>query len=117
MNRSRSFPSDYEEKDLADSRSTISLKPAIPTRFGSWKSRWPKTVRRSGRSEADARCVSRGAERVFAVKEPEQQIECAYWRGRLTAVLDAPPLRFIWRTLARIRARFNSTSATKTFNT
>jgi N-methylhydantoinase A len=32
-------------------------------------------------------------ERVFAVKEPEQQIECAYWRGRLTAVLDAPPLR------------------------
>ena len=56
-------------------------------------------------------------ERVFAVKEPEQQIECAYWRGRLTAVLDAPPLRFIWRTLARIRARFNSTSATKTFNT
>jgi N-methylhydantoinase A len=32
-------------------------------------------------------------ERVFAVKEPEQQIECVYWRGRLTALLEAPPLR------------------------
>lgn len=32
-------------------------------------------------------------ERVFAVKEPEQQIECVHWRGRLTAVLDALPLQ------------------------
>jgi N-methylhydantoinase A len=32
-------------------------------------------------------------ERVFAVKEPGQQIECLYWRGRLTAFLDNPPLR------------------------
>jgi len=32
-------------------------------------------------------------QRVFAVKEPEQQIECTYWRGRLTALLDAPQLR------------------------
>jgi N-methylhydantoinase A len=32
-------------------------------------------------------------ERVFAVKEPEQQVECTYWRGRLTALLDAPRLR------------------------
>src|SRR5262249_17344557 len=32
-------------------------------------------------------------ERDFAVKEPEQQIECVYWRGRLTALLDAPPLK------------------------
>jgi N-methylhydantoinase A len=31
-------------------------------------------------------------ERVFAVKEPGQQVECVYWRGRLTALLDAPPL-------------------------
>jgi N-methylhydantoinase A len=31
-------------------------------------------------------------ERVFAVKEPGQQIECLYWRGRLTAFLDNPPL-------------------------
>jgi N-methylhydantoinase A len=31
-------------------------------------------------------------ERVFAVKEPGQQIECVYWRGRLTALLDSPPL-------------------------
>jgi N-methylhydantoinase A len=31
-------------------------------------------------------------ERVFAVKEPGQQIECVYWRGRLTALLDGPPL-------------------------
>ncbi len=39
-------------------------------------------------------------ERVFAVKEPGQQIECVYWRGRLTALLDAPPL---YRTPARDR--------------
>lgn len=32
-------------------------------------------------------------DRVFAVKEPGQQVECIYWRGRLTAALDAPPLR------------------------
>ena len=32
-------------------------------------------------------------QRVFAVKEPEQQVECTYWRGRLTALLDAPQLR------------------------
>jgi N-methylhydantoinase A len=31
-------------------------------------------------------------ERVFAVKEPGQQVECVYWRGRLTARLDGPPL-------------------------
>src|SRR5262249_1268736 len=31
-------------------------------------------------------------ERVFAVKEPGQQVECVYWRGRLTALLDGPPL-------------------------
>jgi N-methylhydantoinase A len=29
-------------------------------------------------------------ERVFAVKEPNQQIECVYWRGRLTAALKRP---------------------------
>jgi N-methylhydantoinase A len=31
-------------------------------------------------------------ERVFAVKEPDQQLECIYWRGRLTAALKRPPL-------------------------
>nr|WP_281381599.1 hypothetical protein [Conexibacter arvalis] len=29
-------------------------------------------------------------ERVFAVKEPGQSIECLYWRARLTAKLDGP---------------------------
>ena len=32
-------------------------------------------------------------ERVFAVKEPSQQLECIYWRGRLTAALERPPLK------------------------
>ncbi len=32
-------------------------------------------------------------ERVFAVQEPGQQIECVYWKGRLTAFLDRPLLR------------------------
>lgn len=32
-------------------------------------------------------------DRVFAVKEPGQQVECIYWRGRLSAALDGPPLR------------------------
>lgn len=40
-------------------------------------------------------------ERVFAVKEPGQQVECVYWRGRLTAPLDGPPLR---KTPARTTA-------------
>jgi N-methylhydantoinase A len=29
--------------------------------------------------------------RVFTVNEPEQQLECIYWRGRLTAMLKSPP--------------------------
>lgn len=31
-------------------------------------------------------------ERVFAVREPGQQIECPLWKSRLIAVLDSPPL-------------------------
>ncbi|HZO83553.1 MAG TPA: hydantoinase/oxoprolinase family protein [Candidatus Binataceae bacterium] len=31
-------------------------------------------------------------DRVFAVKEPGQQLECIYWRGRLSAELEGPPL-------------------------
>jgi N-methylhydantoinase A len=30
-------------------------------------------------------------ERIFAVKEPNQQLECIYWRGQLTAALKRPP--------------------------
>lgn len=47
-----------------------------------------------GRSELEGmiEAFHREHERVFAVKEPGQQIECVYWRGRLTAVLDGPPL-------------------------
>jgi N-methylhydantoinase A len=29
-------------------------------------------------------------ERVFAVKEPDAHLECLYWKGRLTGVLDKP---------------------------
>ena len=32
-------------------------------------------------------------ERVFAVKEPGQQVECVYWRGRLTALLDGSAVK------------------------
>ena len=32
-------------------------------------------------------------ERVFAVKEPGQHIECLYWKGRATASLPKPELR------------------------
>lgn len=32
-------------------------------------------------------------EQVFAVREAGQQIECLYWRGRLTGFLDVPPLK------------------------
>jgi N-methylhydantoinase A len=32
-------------------------------------------------------------ERVFAVKEPGQHIECLYWKGRATASLSKPELR------------------------
>ena len=47
-----------------------------------------------GRADLDAtiEAFHREHERVFAVKEPGQQVECVYWRGRLTALLDGPPL-------------------------
>jgi N-methylhydantoinase A len=32
-------------------------------------------------------------QRVFAITDPGQTVECIYWKGRLTAVLDKPPLR------------------------
>jgi N-methylhydantoinase A len=32
-------------------------------------------------------------ERVFAVKEPGQHVECLYWKGRATAILAKPELR------------------------
>jgi len=32
-------------------------------------------------------------QRVFAITDPGQTVECIYWRGRLTAALDKPPLR------------------------
>lgn len=32
-------------------------------------------------------------ERVFAVKEPGQHVECVHWKGRLTVALDRPPLQ------------------------
>jgi N-methylhydantoinase A len=32
-------------------------------------------------------------ERVFAVKEPGQHVECLYWKGRATATLTKPELR------------------------
>ena len=31
-------------------------------------------------------------ERVFAVREAEQDVECVNWRGRLTVALDRPPM-------------------------
>ena len=48
-----------------------------------------------GQAELDAmiEAFHREHERVFAVKEPGQQVECVYWRGRLTATLEGPPLR------------------------
>jgi len=48
-----------------------------------------------GQADLDAmiEAFHREHERVFAVKESGQQIECVYWRGRLTATLDGPPLR------------------------
>ena len=47
-----------------------------------------------GPSDLDAmiEAFHREHERVFAVKEPGQQVECIYWRGRLTAMLQGPPL-------------------------
>ena len=39
-----------------------------------------------GRSRAMIEAFHREHERVFAVKEPGQQVECVYWRGRLTAL-------------------------------
>jgi N-methylhydantoinase A len=32
-------------------------------------------------------------QRVFAITDPGQTVECVNWKGRLTAVLDKPPLR------------------------
>ncbi len=32
-------------------------------------------------------------QRIFAITDPGQTVECIYWKGRLTAVLDKPPLR------------------------
>ena len=45
-----------------------------------------------GQADLDAtiEAFHREHERVFAVKEPGQQVECVYWRGRLTALLDGP---------------------------
>jgi N-methylhydantoinase A len=42
--------------------------------------------------EAMIEAFHREHERVFAVKEPGQNIECLYWKGRLTAFLESPPL-------------------------
>ena len=48
-------------------------------------------------SEADmadmVEAFHRAHERVFAVKEPGQYIECLYWKGRATARLPKPELR------------------------
>jgi N-methylhydantoinase A len=48
----------------------------------------------ASRADLDAMMAAfhREHERVFAVKEPGQQVECVYWRGRLTAILEGPPL-------------------------
>jgi N-methylhydantoinase A len=43
--------------------------------------------------EALARDFHAAHERVFAVAEPGQQVECVHWKGRLTVALDRPPLR------------------------
>jgi N-methylhydantoinase A len=32
-------------------------------------------------------------QRVFAINDPGQTVECVYWKGRLTTVLAKPPLR------------------------
>ncbi|HEY2524901.1 MAG TPA: hydantoinase/oxoprolinase family protein [Candidatus Binataceae bacterium] len=47
-----------------------------------------------GQADLDAmiEAFHREHERVFAVKEPGQQVECVYWRGRVTAALTGPPL-------------------------
>lgn len=34
-------------------------------------------------------------ERVFAIKEPGQHLECVYWKGRATALLPKPTLRLL----------------------
>jgi N-methylhydantoinase A len=48
-------------------------------------------------SEADVAAMIEGFhavhERVFAVREPGQYVECLYWKGRATASLTKPELR------------------------
>jgi len=48
-------------------------------------------------SDADVRTVEEGFhathERIFAVREPGQYLECLLWKVRATAVLDKPELR------------------------
>lgn len=50
-------------------------------------------------SEADIQAMVQAFhnvhERVFAVKEPGQYIECIYWKGRATAILSKPMLERI----------------------
>ena len=51
-------------------------------------------------------------ERVFAVNEPGQRIECLYWKGRATVRLPNPPLTRRGRATAGRRARRRAAAAT-----
>ena len=46
----------------------------------------------AGEVEALERDFHRAHERIFAVAEPGQQVECLHWKGRLTVALPRPPL-------------------------
>lgn len=48
-------------------------------------------------------------ERLFAVKEPQQHVECISWKARLTAELDKPPVAAISESRAVSEPKANST--------
>jgi N-methylhydantoinase A len=64
-------------------------------RFQVWELEIPVVKSRFDTEEDVAELVAefhRVHERVFAIKDPEQAVECLNWRGRLIADVDAPNL-------------------------
>jgi N-methylhydantoinase A len=80
-----------QERGVRDGRRTYSTEARYPSQ--TWELEVPLPAERIRTADDVARledAFHATHERVFAVQEPGQSIECLYWRARLTAKLDGP---------------------------
>jgi N-methylhydantoinase A len=82
------------QRGVGETRTELRVEARYPSQ--SWELEVPLPTDRF-RSPADVAALCdafhRVHDRVFAVHEPGQSIECLSWRGRLTAPLDGPVVR------------------------